>query len=134
MTREKFLACHYLGSMDERYKQAVDDLNNKYLMGLVKYPESVSDMLHMLTNRRGTGGQAGKRREAQCDGEILTSFHQQAKHVKCWKCKEFGHVNSECPQLTKVEADEEKKNVSILSSSPKYLGLPLAKSAFLRVG
>ena len=71
-------------------------------MGSVKYPESVSDMLHMLTNHRGTGGQAGKRREAQCDGEILTSFHQQAKRIKCWKCKEFGHVKSECPQLEMV--------------------------------
>ena len=135
-TREKFLACHYLGSTDERYKHAVDDLNNEYLMGSVKYPESVPDMLHMLNNRRGDGNLASKRREAERDGEVLTSFHQQGGRIKCWKCGESGHVKSQCPKLTAKQKQEESERLSVLDSRSRsdYSGLQLsqlANAAFL---
>jgi hypothetical protein len=52
--REKFLACLFLGSTDrERYKEVIDDLANDYGLGNTKYPEDVSGMLNLLTNRRG---------------------------------------------------------------------------------
>ena len=135
-TREKFLACHFLGSTDERYKAAVDDLNNEYLMGSVKYPESVPDMLHMLNNRRGDGNLASKRREAERDGEVLTSFNQQHSRIKCWKCGEFGHTKGQCPKLTAKEKKEAEERRSVLDSRSQsgYAGLQLgqlANAAFL---
>ena len=109
VTLLKFLACHYLGSTDKRYKQAVDDLNNEYRMGLVKYPESVPDMLHMLNNRRGDGNLASKHREAERDGEVLSSFNQQASCIRCWKCGESGHAKSQCPLLTAKQKKESEE-------------------------
>ena len=136
LTREKFLACHFLGSTDDRYKSAVDDLNNEYLMGSIKYPESVPDMLHMLTNRRGDGNLACKRREAECDGKMVTSFHQQTSRIKCWKCGELGHAKSQCPLLTAKQKKESEERLSVLGGrgQPGYSGLQLgqlANSAFL---
>ena len=131
-TREKFLACHFLGAMDERYKSAVDDLNNEYLMGSVKYPETIPDMLHMLTNRRGDSANlASRRREAERDGEMVTSFHQQASRIQCWKCRKFGHPKSECPELTEKEKKESKERLSALSSRAQsdFSGLQMGQLA-----
>ena len=106
-------------------------------MSSVKYSENVLDKLHMLTNRRGDGNLASKRREAERDGEeVLTSFHQQARRIKCWKCNEYGHTKSQCPLLTDKRKKESEERLFVLSNGrqPGYSGLQLgqlANSAFL---
>ena len=107
-------------------------------MGSVKYPESIPDMLHMLTNPRGDSGNlASRHREAEPDGETMTSFHQQARHIQCWKCKKFGNTKSECPKLSNKEKKEESERVSVFNNGgqPGYSGLAsacrLVNSAFL---
>ena len=136
LTREKFLACHFLGLTDDQYKSAVDDLNNECLIGSVMYPDNVPDMLHMLTNHRGDGNLASKCREAELDGEMVTRFHQQASRIKCWKGGEYGHAKSQCPLLTAKQKKEPEERLSVLSNGSQrgYSGLQLGqltKSAFL---
>jgi hypothetical protein len=108
--RGKFLACLFLaGSNRETYKTVVDDLGNDFTLGKANYPEDIAGMLHLLTNRRGIGGNKSRQVEDLQDG-VATSF-QQASHpkLKCNYCGKPGHASEFC---YKRQQDESKKNSS----------------------
>ena len=62
---------------------------------------------------------------------MMTSVHQQASHIQCWKCRQYGHPKSECPELSNKEKKEEKERLSALDSraSSSYSGLQLSQLA-----
>jgi hypothetical protein len=112
--REKFLACLFLGSTDrERYKEVIDDLANDYGLGNINYPEDVSSMLNLLTNRRGLKTNRAKQLEDIQDG-VLTSFQQNHPNMRCNYCRGRGHMSDTC--YKRLEDEERKANNSNRSS------------------
>lgn len=135
--RDAYLACVYLGGTDRnRHKQAIDSLNNDFLLGRTSYPKNVPAMVTYLTNRRGQGGGANKKVEEIQDGvaQAMTSFMQQAKpkkkmsaaklaKIRCHICRELGHMRNDCPQQKKgssnaqVQVDQEEGSDGVGATS-----------------
>ena len=52
--RDEFLACIFLAGVDhDRYKDAIDEMNNDFLRHGKEYPADVSSMVTWLLKRRG---------------------------------------------------------------------------------
>jgi hypothetical protein len=108
--RDKFLACLFLACTDrERYKEVIDDLGNDFSLGIINYPEDVSRMVSLLTNRRGLKTARSKQLEDIQDG-VLTSFQQANSHPKlrCCYCGRQGHVSEVC--YKRLDNEEKKRN------------------------
>jgi hypothetical protein len=108
--RDKFLACLFLACTDrERYKEVIDDLGNDFSLGNINYPEDVSGMVSLLTNRRGLKTARSKQLEDIQDG-VLTSFQQAQSHPKlrCRYCGMKGHVTEVC--YKRLDDEEKKRN------------------------
>ena len=102
-TRNKYLACLYLAGVDRgRFKKALDDLNNDFLLGNVNYPEDVAGMIKLLTNRKGEGG-GNRVQDAIKDGVVLTQTDMSK--VKCHNCKRYGHYARNCRKPKQEESD-----------------------------
>ena len=121
----------------ERVAWALDNLPDTHIVSS-SFGAQSAVMLHMLTNRRGDGNLAAQRRDAERDGVMVTSFIQQSRRIKCWKCNEFGHAKNECPLLSKKEKKESEERLSCFSKNKdketSFTGLQLrqkANSAFL---
>jgi len=99
--RNQYLASLFLGGTDQaRYKAAVDELNNNYVLGKDVYPADVPTAIMMLTNRRGYGGSRQRQVEDLSDGLSVVSFAQQ-KEKKCYNCNKSGHIARQCPEAVK---------------------------------
>jgi hypothetical protein len=108
--REKFLACLFLASTDrEGYKEVINDLANDVGLGNINYPEDVSSMLNLLTNRRGIKTARSKQLEDIQDG-VLASFQQNHPKMRCNYCGKRGHMSDTCYQ--KMDDEERKSNSS----------------------
>jgi hypothetical protein len=80
--RNKLLACLFLANSDrDRFKTVIDDLGNEFQFGKINYPEDVSGMSQLLTNRRGVKTPRAKQIEEIQDG-VYTSFQQTKSHPK----------------------------------------------------
>jgi hypothetical protein len=85
--RDKFLACLFLACTDrKRYKEVIDDLGNDFSLGNINYPEDVSGIMSLLTNRQGLKTARSKQLEDIQDG-VLTSFQQQANSRPKLRCR-----------------------------------------------
>jgi hypothetical protein len=108
--REKFLACLFLACTDrERYKDVINDLANDFGLGNINYPEDVTGMLNLLTNRRGIKTARAKQMEDIQDG-VLTSFQQNHPKMRCNYCGKRGHMSDTC--YKRMEDEESKSNSS----------------------
>jgi hypothetical protein len=119
--RNKLLACLFLANSDrDRFKTVIDDLGNEFQFGKINYPEDVSGMSQLLTNRRGVKTPRAKQIEEIQDG-VYTSFQQTKSHPKlvCRYCGGKGHVSEVC---YKRIADEAKKNNSSGGSTSNTQG------------
>ena len=85
-----------------RFKKALDDLNNDFLLGNVNYPEDVAGMIKLLTNRKGEGG-GNRVQDAIKDGVVLTQTDMSK--VKCHNCKRYGHYARNCRKPKQEESD-----------------------------
>ncbi|KAL7576381.1 hypothetical protein ACA910_018190 [Epithemia clementina (nom. ined.)] len=98
--RCKYLACVFLAGVDRaQYKSAMDDLNNDFLLGTVHYPDDVTGMMTLLSNRRCDG--CRQHIDDLRDGSITeTSFAQKAnmRKIKSYNCGKPGHVASQCQE------------------------------------
>jgi hypothetical protein len=80
--RNKLLACLFLANSDrDRFKTVIDDVGNEFQFGKINYPEDVSGMSQLLTNRRGVKTPRAKQIEEIQDG-VYTSFQQAKSHPK----------------------------------------------------
>ena len=98
--RNQCLASLFLGGMDQaRYKAAVDEMNNNYVLGKDVYPADVSAAIMMLANCRGYGGSRQQQVEDLSGGLSVVSFAQQKEKVKCYNCNKLGHITRKCPEV-----------------------------------
>lgn len=124
-----YLACLYLSKVNRnKYKQAIDDLNNDFLLGREVYPKDVQAMMTLLTNRRGGGGRSA-RADAMEDGVLVrSSFAQQGRkggkgraNVECFICHEKGHYQNQCPNRPQSDNNnEDDKSVKSNKSGRKF--------------
>ena len=99
--RDKYLACVFLAGLHEKHDEAARELNNDYVKGIDKYPETVEEMMQMITNR------IGKKEVTLTDDNqtgSMTSFAQ--RDMKCWKCKGYGHASEDCKKKKKKKDDD----------------------------
>jgi hypothetical protein len=87
----------------------VDDLANNFGLGNINYPEDVSGMLNLLTNRRGIKTPRSKQLEDIQDG-VLASFQQNHPRMRCNYCGKKGHMTDTCYQ--RMDDEEGKSNSS----------------------
>ena len=117
----------------------MDDLNNEYVAGNVKYPESVSEMFKLLSNRRGVGGfnkfgSKQRKLDALQDGVNEASFAQkkhndkQMKRITCYACGEKGHMSHQCPRKNENGSDEESSQGTKSSKTSSKSGKGSRKS------
>lgn len=105
--RDRFLACVFLAGVDrDRYKQAINDLNNDFVQGTKNYPKDVPAMMALLNNRREISGGNRKIEEIQ-DGYDLTSFAQTEDRRTCYRCGKKGHIAPKCPEKKKRGENED---------------------------
>jgi hypothetical protein len=100
---DKLLARAFLMGADKvRFGSLVEDLNNSYLGGIDKYPESLDATLTFLSNYQDKAKGLTKSGDGT-DNEMGMSFAQrQGKHmskVQCHACKQYGHYANKCPNL-----------------------------------
>ena len=115
--RNQCLASLFLGGTDPaRYKTAVDELNNNYVLGKDVCPADVPAAIMVLTNRRGCGGSRQRQVEDLSDGLSVISFAQASKQgsdrskVQCHRCGQFGHMSRNCK--TVMDGQESKRGGS----------------------
>jgi len=115
--RNQYLASLFLGGTDQaRYKAAVDELNNNYVLGKDVHPADVPAAIMVLTNRRGYGGSRQRQVEDLSDGLSVISFAQASKQgrdrskVQCYRCNQFGHMSKNCK--TVLDNQESKRGGS----------------------
>jgi len=138
--RNQYLASLFLGGTDQaRYKGAVDELNNNYVLGKDMYPADVPAAIMMLTNRRGYGGSRQRQVEDLSDGLSVVSFAQQTsssdKKKMCYRCNKIGHISRNCPAILEgQERNGSDDNDSIGSGSGKKGGGGKTAWNFSQVG
>lgn len=103
-TRNKFLACLFLSSVDrKRYGKFVDELNNHYLSGQNNYPDTIEIALTMLSHYKS--GTVTFHGNARNEGIRATSFAQKMSNVTCYKCRKKGHYADACPEYNSDDDD-----------------------------
>ena len=111
--KDEFVACIFLAGVDrDRYKDAIDEMNNYFLRHGKEYPADVSSMVTWLLKRRGKS--SSKKEDDTTDG-IMTSFAQVefTRKKKCVHCGKDGHLASDCYKLTPAERAEYKEWQSV---------------------
>ena len=86
------MACIFLAGVDrDRYKDAIDEMNNDFLRHGKEYPTDVSSMVTWLLKRRGKA--SNKKEDDTTDG-VVTSFAQVTpkRKKKCVHCGKDGHL------------------------------------------
>ena len=90
------MACLFLAGVDrDRYKDAIDEMNNDFLRHGKEYPTDVPSMVTWLPKRRGKA--SSKKEDDTTDG-VVTSFAQvtPTRKKKCVHCGKEGHLASDC--------------------------------------
>jgi len=99
--RNQYLASLFLGGTEQaRYKAAVDELNNNYVLSKDVYPADVPAAIMVLTNCRGYGGSRQRQVENLSDGLSVVSFSPQSTNkdkIKCYRCNKRGRIARDCP-------------------------------------
>ena len=107
---KRFMACLFLAGVDrDRYKTAINDLNNDFVQGTVSYPDDVPAMLALLSNRREEGKSFQKYHEMR-DGVGLETSFVQVDRRRCYVCKKRGHIARVCPNRDDEKDSDDESN------------------------
>ena len=103
----------YLSGADEKkYEKVVAELNNSYITGQKNYPETVEDMINLLSLCHGDTKKKSSGAEKATDSESLeTSFAQrggfrQLSRIRCYNCNGTGHIAKNCPRSNDTDSEE----------------------------
>ena len=78
--REQFVACLFLAGVDrDRYKDAIDEMNNDFLRHGKEYPTDVSSMVTWLLKRCGKA--SSKKEDGWCSDQFCSSDTQKEEEV-----------------------------------------------------
>ena len=114
--RNSWHECLFLAGVDrDRYKDAIDEMNNDFLRHGKEYPTDVSSMVTWLIKRRGKA--SNKKEDDTTDGVVTSfaqvSFGESKRKKKCVHCGKEGHLASDCYSLTPAERAEYKEWQSV---------------------
>ena len=120
--REKFLAFIFMDGADKKvFGYLMKSLRNDFTLGNDKYPVTMEDALQVLAMNLPRKKADGKSGDA---GGKETSFNQtDSTNLRCWYCKEAGHVKQDCPKRKKnmKEKEESEGNDSKDTTGESYV-------------
>jgi hypothetical protein len=108
--QDKMLARAFLmGADKQRFGALFEDLNNSYLAGIDKYPESFEATLTFLSNYQDKAKGLAKSGDGMNEGVGASFAQRQGRNlskVQCFACKQFGHYANKCPNLKSLAQSE----------------------------
>ena len=112
-SREYFLVRLFLSGADKRrFGILIKDLRKQYLAKTDNYPESFETTKNWLLSYQANCSGGSQHGSGNNQRAYETSFLEKGKtssRVKCFNCKQPGHVNKDCPCLKKPDKNEAKQ-------------------------
>ena len=108
---ERSLAVAFMLTADRlRFGKLIEDTENSFLQGTNKYPVTVNDAYHLLSNwkqdpRHGLREVNGGEISFVNDGDKKSKAVKDKKDVTCHRCKKKGHYANECDNERVTEGD-----------------------------